>query len=251
MRRDAQLPRILGVWVILVLGAQASTAWAQWNPRMTASLGRSYGQLALGQSVLSGTRRANGDSAAPSAAEPSPPSDDPEAALTFTPDPELSGEIRTGIIDILSRQSPEFRWQMEHTFADDAVLKDFERFIRAHGGYSPYNVADCMAALLVISWEIMTNGTASDAQTRGAHAQVRSIFLNTPRLQQMTNAERQEMAERSAYQVMIANAAREQYQRAPDPGRLKELQASANTVMQQQGIDLSQLKLTAQGFKKS
>jgi hypothetical protein len=248
MRRDAQFPRFIGVFVVLLLGAQASAAWAQWNPRMTASLGRSYGQLALSQSVLSGTRRA-GD--APASATPAAPADDPEAALTFTPDPDLSGEIRTGVIDVLAQQSPQFRWQMERTFADDAVLKDFERYMRAHGNYSSHNVADCMAALLVISWEIMMNETASEAQTRGAHAQVRGIFLNTPRLQQMTNAERQEMGEKSAYQVMIASAAREQYLKQPDPDRLKELQASARTVMQQQGIDLSQLTLTAQGFRKS
>ena len=246
MRRDAQFPRLLGVVVVLLLGAQASTAVAQWNPRMTASLGRSYGQLALSQSVLSGTRRANENPA-----EPPAPASDPEAALTFTPDPELSSEIRAGVIDILSQRSPEFRWQMERTFAGDAVLKDFDQYMSAHGGYSAHNVADSMAALLVISWEIMTNDTASDAQLRGAHAQVRGIFLNTPRLQQMTNAERQEMAEKNAYQVMIAKTARDQYLKQPDPARLKELQASANTVMQQQGIDLSQLTLTAQGFKKS
>jgi biopolymer transport protein ExbB/TolQ len=122
--------------------------------------------------------------------------------------------------------------------------------MRTHGNYSSHNVADCMAALLVISWEIMMDETATAEQVRGAHAQVRTIFLNTPRLQQMTNAERQEMAEKSAYQVMIANAAREQYTRHPEADRLKELQASARLVMQQQGIDLSQLTLTAQGFRK-
>jgi hypothetical protein len=248
MRRDAQFPRIFGLLVVLVLGVQASTACAQWNPRMTASLGRSYGQLALSQSVLSGTRRA-GDAA--SSPAPSASGDNPEASLTFTPDPELSSEIRAGIIDVLAQQSPQYRWQMERTFADDAVLKDFERYLRAHGNYSPHNVADCMAALLVISWEIMMNETANDAQVRGAHTQVRGIFLNTPRLQQMTNAERQEMAEKSAYQVMIANTARDQYLKQPDSARLKELQASASIVMQQQGIDLSQLTLTAQGFHKS
>jgi uncharacterized protein DUF6683 len=240
------LPRILGLIVVLVLGAQASTACAQWNPRMTASLGRSYGQLALSQSVLSGTRRAG-----EAAAREAPPSNDPDAAFTFTPDPELTSEIRAGVIDLLSQQSPQFRWQMEQTFADDVVLKDFDKYMRSHGGYSPHNVADCMAALLVISWEIITNETANDAQIRGANLQVRGIFLNTPRLKQMTNAERQEMAEKSAYQVMIAKTAREQYQRQPDRRALKELQASANTVMQQQGIDLSQLTLTAEGFHKS
>jgi hypothetical protein len=66
----------------------------------------------------------------------------------------------------------------------------------------------------------------------------------------MTNAERQEMAEKSAYEVMISKAARDQYRRQPDGERLKDLQTNAAIVMQQQGIDLAQLNLTAQGFRK-
>jgi hypothetical protein len=235
--------RILCILVAVFCGLYAPAALAQWNPHFTASLGRSYGQLALSQSTLSGTRRIQGDATAP------PPADsDP---LTFTPDPELTSEIRAGVIDILSQQSPELRAQMERTFAGDAVLKDFERYQHAHGGYSANNVADSQAALLVVSWEIMTNSTASAAQVRGAHAQVRTIFLNTPTLRELTNAGRQEMAERNAYQVMISVAARDQYLRKPEPARLTELRASATTVMKQQGIDLSELKLTDQGFKKS
>ena len=235
--------RVLCVLAALVCGLHAPAALAQWNPHFTAALGRSYGQLALSQSTLSGTRQIQGNANAPPPANSDP--------LTFTPDPELTGEIRSGVIDILSQQSPELRAQMERTFAGDAVLRDFERYLHAHGGYPANNVADSQAALLIVSWEIMTSSTASDAQVRGAHDQVRTIFQNTPTLRQMTNAGRQEMAERNAYQVMIAVTARDQYLRQPEPARLTELRASAATVMREQGIDLSQLKLTNQGFKKS
>jgi hypothetical protein len=238
--------RVLCVLAALLCGLHAPAALAQWNPHFTASLGRSYGQLALSQSALSGSRRIQGDSTAPP-----PPAQADSDPLTFTSDPELTSEIRAGVIDILSQQSPDLRAQMERTFAGDTVLKDFERYLRAHGGYSAHNVADSQAALLVVQWEIMTNSTASDAQVRGAHAQVRTIFLNTPTLRELTNAGRQEMAERNAYQVMIAVAARNQYLRKPEPARLTELRASAATVMREHGIDLSQLKLTNQGFKKS
>jgi hypothetical protein len=243
MPRDACVPRILGVLIVLLFGLHAHAASAQWNPRLTASLSRSFGQLALSQSVLSETHQSN-------EAVPAPRSDNPEASLTFTPDPQLSNEIRAGVIDILSRQSPEMRWQMQRVFGGDAVLNDFKTFLQEHGGYSSYNVADCMAALLVISWEITTNDVASEEDVRGAHAQVRSVFLNTPRLQQMTNAERQELAEKSAYQVIIAQAGRELYLHQPDGEHLRQLQASAALVMQQQGMDLSRITLTAQGFKK-
>src|SRR3982751_5717587 len=114
------------------------------NPQFTASLGRSYGQLALSQSTLSGTRRIQGNATVP------PPASADSDPLAFTPDPELTREIRTGVIDILSQQSPGLRPRIDRTVAGDSVLKDFERYLQAHGGYSAHNVADSQAALLVV-----------------------------------------------------------------------------------------------------
>jgi hypothetical protein len=243
--------------IVTALACLCSTAAvAQWNARSTASLGRGYGNLALSQSILSGTRRLGaGVSARPdeprrlsTGVPPSTPAQI-EAALTYTTDPQQSDQIRAAMLDAVSGESPEVRADIEKAFADDAVLKEFERFM-SRRGYSSHNVADDMAALLVVCWEIFTDGTASKAQISGAHQQVRGVFLGTPRLRAMTNAERQEMAERAAYQVEISLAAKQEALRGGDQAQLAQIrQSAAAMLLAQVGIDISRLRLTEKGFR--
>jgi len=242
MSRSLAYPtRGAGIFACLCV-LHAAGALAQWNPSFTAGLGRGYGSIALSQSVISNTRRigANDTQTPPKAA----------ATPTFTSDPAVSDQTRADVIDALSRESPQLRPQMEQAFAGNRVLKNFDRYAATHGGYSSHNVADSMALLLVISWEIITGTTANNAQVRGAHRQVRDIFLNTPQLRAMTNVERQQMSERIAYQVMISSTARDEFQRHQDSRHLAELRASATGVMRQQGIELSGLRLTDRGFSR-
>ena len=78
---------------------------------------------------------------------------------------------------------------------------------------------------------------------------MRGVFLGTPRLRAMTNAERQDMAERAAYQVVISLAARQEALRSSDPAQLAQIrQSAAAMLLAQVGIDMSRLRLTEQGF---
>jgi hypothetical protein len=238
--------------IVLALGCLCSTAAvAQWNARATASLGRGYGNIALSQSILSGTRRLGaGASTRSSAARPAaltPAQID--AALTYTADPRQSDRIRAAMIDTVSGQNAATRAEMEKAFADDAVLKEFERFVSGRG-YSSHNVADDMAELLLVCWEIYTGGTASKAQIEGTHQQVRGVFLGNPTLRAMTNARRQDMAERAAYQVVIAFMARQEALRSGDQAQLAQIQQSTAAMLRAQvGIDISRQRLTENGFR--
>jgi hypothetical protein len=232
---------LICVFAVFICAYSAQT-FAQWSPGFTASLGRGYGRIALSQSVLSGTRRIGKDT------KPGAPAS-PPGTLTYTPDPRLSDQMRIAMIDALSAQDPQLRPQMEQAFAGNAVLKEFDQLMSAHG-YSGRNVADAMAELLVTSWEIVTDQTASAAQRTGAHGQTRSIFLNNPDLRAMSNADRQEMAEQIAYQLVISSSANKEYQRSGDRTQRAQLQQSAATMMRDRGIDVSQLRLTEQGFTR-
>ena len=239
--------------IVFVLACLCSTAaLAQWNPHFTSSLGRGYGNIALSQSILSGTRRlgtgATVRSNAPRAASLTPAQID--AALTYTADPTQSDRIRVAMIDTMGGQNPATREQMTKAFADDAVLKEFDRVMSANG-YSSRNVADDMAALLVLCWEIFTGGTANKLQIAGAHQQSRGIFLGTPALRTMTNAERQEMAERIAYQFVISDMANQLALRSGDQAQQAQIRQSAAAVMRQRvDIDITRLRLTEKGFSK-
>ena len=167
--------------IVAALECLCSTAAvAQWNPHFTASMGRGYGNIALSQSILSGTRRlgtgATVRSNAPRAASLTPAQID--AALTYTADPTQSDRIRVAMIDTMGGQNPATREQMTKAFADDAVLKEFDRVMSANG-YSSRNVADDMAALLVLCWEIHTGGTANKLQIAGAPAVARHLPRHT------------------------------------------------------------------------
>ena len=231
----------------------SAPALAQWNPSFTASLGRGYGNIALSQSILSNTRAlGNSRSAGSGAPEKSAsvPADARDApTLTYIPDQAVSDRMREQTIDALSRTLPQLRAQMEQSFAGNAVLKEFDHRMSTRG-YSSHDVADDMAELLVVSWEITTGGAAQGAQVQGAHRQVRDIFLGNSRLRAMTNTERQEMAERIAYQVVISSLAHKEYLRSGDRAQLAGLQQAVGTMLRQQGIELTNLRLTPQGFHR-
>jgi hypothetical protein len=264
------------VVTLLLLGS--APALAQWSPSFTSSLGRGYGNIALSQSILSNTRAlgnsrtpgggADGHSAAAggraaagsgmatgsgmaagSGAVAGGTADNSASTLTYIPDQAVSDRMREETIDALSQTLPHLRGQMEQSFAGNAVLKDFDHRMTTQG-YSSHNVADDMAELLVVSWEITTGGAAQGAQVQGAHRQVRDIFLGNSRLRAMTNTERQEMAERIAYQVIISSLAHKEYLRSGDRVQLAGLQQSVTTMLRQQGIDLTNLRLTTQGFHR-
>jgi hypothetical protein len=238
------------VWALACLCS--TSAIAQWSAHSTASLGRGYGNIALGQSILSGTRRlgvpasARANAARPASLTPA----QIEAALIYTADPQQSDRIRVTMIDTMSGQNRATRADLEKAFADDAVLKEFERFMSGRG-YSSHNVADDMAELLVVCWEIFTDGTASKTQIQGTHQQVRGVFLGNPALRAMTNAQRQDMAERAAYQVEIAFLARQEAVRSGDQAQLAQIRKStAAMLLAQVGIDISRQRLTDNGFRR-
>jgi hypothetical protein len=265
--------------VVLLLLLGSTPALAQWHPGFTSGIGKGYANLALSQAILNRMRAnaqaaaANAEAAAAgaqaaaangqAAGSAAPPatgraagawagageSSGPNDGLTYIPDPSVSDRIREQMIDSLGQSQPELRTQMQRSFAGNAVLKEFDQHMSTRG-YSSRNVADDMAELLVSSWEIITGGAAEGAQVQGAHRQVRDIFLANSRLRAMTNTERQEWAEQIAYQVVISSLAHREYLRSGDRAQLAKLRQAVTAMLQQQGIDLTNLRLTPAGFHR-
>ena|SRR5579872_2681184 len=95
----------------------ANVAAAQWNPTATMMLGQGYGQIALSQSILSGTQLMLGNVANSSAHRGTARG---ESGLTYVPDSNESGRVRAAIIESMSRNNPALRPQIEQAFAGDA-----------------------------------------------------------------------------------------------------------------------------------
>jgi uncharacterized caspase-like protein/Tfp pilus assembly protein PilF len=277
-------PRPFTAFVILSAFACLSSpaAFGQWSPSATASFGMGLGSIALSQSILSGTRRLGGhantgqqantrfngaqqtnarsngaqrtgSAGTPLAAGPAiAPSPDRmtaaqiDAALGYTPDPQVTAQLRAQEMKLITAQNPALRPVLEKAFATDAVLREFDAFVAARG-FSSHNVADAMAALLWSSWQIVQGVTLTEAQIRGIHQQVRAVFLANPQLRSMTVAGRQMVSESIAYLVMVEAAA----MKNPDPAGLAQArQNAAANVKKLLGLDFSLLEVTPdRGFK--
>jgi hypothetical protein len=209
----------------------------------------------LGQAVLNGAHSALDAqvaaalAAAGSGSAAQAPADAASIALTYQPDPRLSDWTRASMIDSLSRGDAGLRQQLERAFAGNTVLEGFDRFM-ALRGYSSRDVADDVAELLLVSWHIATESTATQAQIRGVHQQTHSAFSADPQLRSMADADRQLMAERVAYEVMISFSADNELQRSGTAAQRLQLQQSAAATTRELGVDLSRLHLTDQGFSQ-
>jgi hypothetical protein len=112
----------------------STAAVAQWNPQMTADLGRGMGQIALSQSVLSATRRiGSGDTTNNTKALAATTQN--AGTLTYIPDPRVSEQVRASVVDTLSRQNPTLRAQTETALNGGMVLKIFDRFVSLGTGW--------------------------------------------------------------------------------------------------------------------
>jgi hypothetical protein len=190
-------PRRSGIGIVVATLAclYSATAHAQWSGHATASYGRGLGATSLGQGNLSLGRNALRERAArrSNAAQPVQASGRHDVALTYTPDPQLTEKIRVSMIDLASEKNPASRPVWEKAMAGDAILRDFDGLMTAKG-YSRLNFADDVAMLLSVCWEVVNDRYASEAQFRGAHAQMRSAAQSNPKLRSLPNAERQALS---------------------------------------------------------
>jgi hypothetical protein len=245
-------PRRSSIGIVAIVACLYSvTAHAQWSGHATASYGRGLGAMSLSQGNLSLGRTALRERAArrSTAAAPGQAPGRHDVALTYTPDPRLTEKIRVSMIDLASANNPASRPEWEKATADDGILRDFDNLMAARG-YSRLNFADDVAMLLAVCWEIVNDRDASEAQFRGAHAQMRSAAQTNPTLRALPNAERQALAESIAYQVMIMFATKVSADRTGNRPQLAELRDSAIKAASQYGIDVARMQLTEKGFRK-
>jgi hypothetical protein len=241
----------IGAIIAVLTCLCSSAAYAQWSGHATASYGRGLGAISLSQGNLALGRNALRERAARrgNAAQPVRPPGRHDVALTYTPDPQLTEKIRVSMIDLASANNPESRPTWEKAMAGDGLLRDFDTLMAAQG-YSRLNFADDVAMLLAVCWEVVNDRDATEAQFRGARAQMHTAAQINPTLRALPNPERQALAESVAYQVMIMLATKVAADRNSNQAQLAELRDSATKAASQYGIDVAHMQLTEKGFRK-
>lgn len=241
-------------------------AFAQYAPDASADLGTGYGQVALGQAALEGTRRLDrhqqGGAAQPAShalqatlrralSHPAPAAEPPKAAirtLSFVPDPAITAREQERTIAFL-RKRPGDAAAMEKAIRSGRLLGEFDRLLRRYD-HSPDNLGDVLAAYLILSWEIVNDrdSTKVPAGQRAVRRQLIGPLAALPKYASMSDADKQAQAERTAYMTMIAVGAYQQLKRSGDRAQLAALQRSVRDSVLASGIDLRRLELTDGGL---
>lgn len=174
-----------------------------------------------------------------------------QQALIYDPSPEVEQRTRKKLFDSLtaSTSDPAVQEQIEKSVTSDVVWQQFHEVL-SKAGYSTTNLADVTAAYYIIAWEVVNGPDAAvhPAGVQAVRADVAAAFAADPRLKDLTDADKQEAASIMAYMATIAAASANQLRSTGDQAGLETLQGEVRKAVLGQGLDLTQLQLTDQGF---
>lgn len=236
--------RALAASVFAVLLAAAPQLAAAQNPVDLIAI---YEAEVFQQEVIAMGKPAIGDG------QPSAVEEDPAVrqALTYDPSPEVERRTRGKLLESLKARTddPTIQAQIEQTLASDAVWRQFHDVISG-AGYSTTNLADVATAYFVITWEVVNGpkATMNATSLEAVRADVAAAYAANPRFKDLTDADKQQAASIMAYMATIAAASANQLRASGDLANLALLQDAVQRAVLDQGLDLSQLRLTDQGF---
>ncbi len=171
------------------------------------------------------------------------------SATAFATDPAVSARVRDQVLAASLPSSPN-PVGLRQAVQSGAPWAEFDRLLTQHG-YDPRDLSDVVAAFYLIAWEVSTGGdaTAQPAGIAAVRGQARQMLAGMPNIARMTDADRQATAETLAFHAM-AMVARHQDLRVAGPAALSAYRNEvAQSVAQQQGIDLRRFALTPAGFQ--
>jgi hypothetical protein len=240
---------------LLVAALPAASARAQWSPDATMDLGVGFGQMALSQSALSGTRmigstsgkafRAGRDDAdeAPKA-KAAPPL---RGSLSFRSVASVTRGDNQRFVDWQSERHPELRAQLAEGIESGDLQRYFQGVLSRYG-YARDNLADVSAAYYLSLWRIVHGREPTPRQIAGVRRQLRGFMAREPRLMQLPDAQKQEICETFALHTALALQGYDQLVESRDARTLAGFRAGLQAKLAPQGPDLAQMQLSDEGF---
>lgn len=166
--------------------------------------------------------------------------------LSFVPN---SARTQANLRSFVSRTSdPAARASLEQLFSSQpTIMEDVSNALRPYG-INPHNVADAYAVWWINAWSASQkiNREPDQATVEAVKQQVYAAFTATPDFANTSDAGRQEFAEALILQGFLLSAAFEQNK--TNPAMLDQLAEAARQGAKAQGLDLTKMTLTRDGF---
>lgn len=245
------------IWIFSAALLGTSTAAAQWSPGASVDMGVNYGQMALGQSAMSGTRalgktgkRAFTDdtpaatrTTTPAAATTNGAAFDP----TFKPKAAVSDRVNQRFARYLAGDDPQQVARAMDELESGSYRKQFRQLL-AENRLDENNLADVTAVYYAALWEVVHGGDLTVPQVAAIRNQLRQAMRGEPSLAGLADADKQEIAET----LMLHTAAAVDGYRAlgerGDRRLLAQFRQGVQRNLLPEGPDLRQLDVAAGGF---
>jgi len=235
-----QLIAIIGFGVFCGL-----PAFAQYSPGGTMDLGMGYGQIALSQSIFSGTRQSGHHKTQKTGKSKSKTSPKKSTAktdvLAFRWNDALTTQYRKELIDEASHKKPSDRAAVTRRLNSLNPTKTFRQLSYQYG-LNPFSIPDLAATYCVASWEIVKGHKT----TKPKIIHLRNLIRNemqkssyvTNTIRDASAKDKQFWLEEQAYEIILNRAAYQDLQRKQDVHQLKDFRTKLANNAKVRGFTL-------------
>jgi hypothetical protein len=180
------------------------------------------------------------------------PAIDPDAAraLHFTSTPAAHDSVLANVADFLAHGDRNAAPGIRGTLASSDVLAQFDGVLQQYG-WNKDDLADVYAAYLVMSWEVINGGDATEhvPGIAAVRAKVRQALAANAKLRGLGDTDKQKAAETLAYLAVIASASQDTPAMVRDPASMAKLRAGVSkTTAGVTHMNLKGVRLTDAGF---
>ena len=236
--------------ILLTFGAQPLCAWAQYAPGASIDLGIGYGQMALGQAAISGTRTigiASGRAFHDSEERAPEPTVPVTGSLIFRSTQSITQLVNRRVAAWQSEDHPEMLAEIEEEIASGALQRYFGDLLHQYR-FDSANLADVSAAYYISLWRIIHGRDLTPRQVLGVRDQMRAFMAEDADLMQLPDAQKQEISETFALHSALVLQGYEQLLEAGDTWTLALFREGLQTNLAPQGPDILALDVSEEGF---
>lgn len=167
-------------------------------------------------------------------------------ATRFAPSDAVSRKVRDIFLDAYHTRPPARRARYAKQIESGWAQAPFHALLERHRLQSD-DFADVACAYFIALWSVIHDRPVTAAEARGAIAQVRRVMQADPATLPSSDSARQILSE--AYGIYAGLVLREHARRSGDPNAAKRLRERVAARARTQGMDLTVLELTADGFR--
>src|SRR5690606_14028798 len=185
----------------------ATPVCAQWSSGASMDMGVNYGQMALSQSAMSGTRTLSKSSnkaiSGEATAKPEPAASAKPFNPRFETDPQVSQLVNQRFARYLAGDDPTAATQVMRELESGKYRDEFKQVLAADG-LAANDLVDVTAAHYSAVWELIQGRKLQPTQVKSIRNQLRQTMQSQPELTEMDEADRQEIAETFMLHTAVA-----------------------------------------------